>query len=286
MESFEGKTAVITGGASGIGKAIAAACLAEGMCVVLADIEETVLADTCSEFDTQYPDKVLAVTTDVGKEEDLTRLRDTAFDHFGGVHLLCNNAGVGAGGGMLDATLNDWKWTMDVNLWSVINGCRLFLPRMVAQDTPCHIVNTASAAGLTPYNPSAAYTATKYAVVGLTENLHIEMKQRNTQVGVSVLCPGFVKTNIAYSGRNRPAELRDGGGDGAPHGDPAFEAMRHMVASGIPAEALAEMVIAAIRSQDLYITSIPLEPVLALRNNVIIGGGGLEPLTSLDDFKN
>ena len=134
MQDFDNRTAVITGGASGIGRALAQRCLAEGMNVALADIEAAALEDTAGTLGGEYPDRVLAVVTDVCSEADLENLRDQTLQRFGGIHLLCNNAGVGAGGGLLDSTENDWRWTMDVNLWSVINGCRLFLPAMIAQD--------------------------------------------------------------------------------------------------------------------------------------------------------
>ncbi len=227
MKDFAGKTAVITGGASGIGRAIAERCLEEGMNVVLADIEADALATTAEALGRERAERVLPVVTDVCSEADLEQLRDQTLEHFGGVHLLCNNAGVGAGGGVLDSTLNDWRWTMDVNLWSVVNGCRLFLPAMIAQDEDCHVVNTASAAGLMPYNPSVSYTVSKYGVVGLSESLHLEMKMKGTRVGVSVVCPGFIKTNIMDSARNRHAALQNDVSAGvADEADAAFEAMR------------------------------------------------------------
>lgn len=286
MQNFEDKTAVITGGASGIGRALAERCLAEGMNVVLADIEETALEATAATLGGESPERVLAVTTDVCSEADLENLRDKTLQRFGGVHLLCNNAGVGAGGGLLDSTLNEWRWTLDVNLWSVIHGCRLFLPAMIDQDEDCHIVNTASAAGLMPYNPSISYTVSKYGVVALSESLHIEMQNKGTRVGVSVLCPGFIKTRIMDSARNRPDHMSDGADDGAAaETEAAFEAMRRHVDAGMPAEDVAAKVLASVRAGDLFILSHNISDVLNLRNRVIKHGGGLEPLTALDEFR-
>lgn len=286
MQNFENKTAVITGGASGIGRAIAQRCLVEGMNVVLADIEETALEATAGALAGEQPERVLGVATDVCSEADLESLRDKTLQHFGGIHLLCNNAGVGAGGGFLDSTINDWRWTMDVNLWSVINGCRLFLPAMIDQDEDCHIVNTASAAGLTPYNPSVSYTVSKYGVVALSESLHIEMKTLGTRVGVSVLCPGFIKTNIMDAARNRPDHLQDAAdGNAVDETSAAFEAMRRHVDAGMPAEDVAIKVLASVRAGDLYILTHDINDVLNLRNKVIKHGGGLEPLTSLEGFR-
>ena len=286
MKHFEDKTAVKTGGASGIGRAIAQRCLAEGMNVVLADIEEKTLDETAVALGSDHPERVMGIATDVCSEADLERLRDKTLQRFGGIHLLCNNAGVGAGAGMLDSSMNDWRWTMDVNLWSVVNGCRLFLPAMIDQDEDCHIVNTASAAGLTPYNPSVSYTVSKYGVVALSESLHIEMKSLEMRVGVSVLCPGFIKTRIMDSARNRPDHLQDAAEEGvADETNAAFEAMRRHVDAGMPAEDVAIKVLDSIRAGDLYILTHDINDVLNLRNKIIKHGGGLEPLSTLEDFR-
>jgi NAD(P)-dependent dehydrogenase (short-subunit alcohol dehydrogenase family) len=198
---FGGKVAVVTGGASGIGKAIAANLDAKGMDVVIADIELTALNAAAAEL------SVDAVQTDVSDADSVAALADAVLERHGAVHVVCNNAGVGGGGVMSSLTLNDWKWVVDVNLWGVIHGIHFFLRHLLANEAGGHIVNTASMAGLSPWPGIGPYNATKYAVVGISETLALELAA--TKVGVSVLCPGLVKTNIFTSQRNRPQELRN-----------------------------------------------------------------------------
>ena len=152
---------------------------------------------------------MLAVRTDLSKRSDVELLARQAFDAFGEVRLLFNNAGVAAGGAPWEATWNDWEWVIGVNLWGVIHGVKVFTPLMLAQNTECHIVNTSSAAGLIVGGGSAPYAVTKHAVVALSESLYLTLQQRNSLVKVSVLCPGLVRTNIADAERNRPADLRN-----------------------------------------------------------------------------
>jgi NAD(P)-dependent dehydrogenase (short-subunit alcohol dehydrogenase family) len=204
MREFKGKVAVITGGASGIGRGIAERCVREGMKVVLADIDEANLAKTETELKT-LGGTVLGVRTDVSKRSDVEHLARQAFDAFGQVHLLFNNAGVAAGGAAWEATWNDWEWVIGVNLWGVIHGIKVFTPLMLAQNTECHIINTSSSAGLIAGGSSAPYSVTKHAVVALSESLYLTLQQRNSLVKVSVLCPGLVRTNIINAERNRPA---------------------------------------------------------------------------------
>ena len=208
MKEFKGKVAVITGAASGIGRAVAERCVGEGMKIVLADIDEANLAKAETELKTPGG-TVLAVRTDVSKRSDVERLARRALDAFGQVHLLFNNAGVGAGGAPWEATWNDWEWVIGVNLWGVIYGVKVFTPLMLAQNTECHIINTSSAAGLTVGGATAPYAVTKHAVVALSESLYLTLQRRNSLVKVSVLCPGLVRTNIVDAERNRPAELRN-----------------------------------------------------------------------------
>jgi NAD(P)-dependent dehydrogenase (short-subunit alcohol dehydrogenase family) len=176
MREFKGKVAVITGAGSGIGRAIAERSVQEGMVVVAADIDETSIARTEAEL-RALGGKVLAVKTDVSKRSDVEVLAQRALDAFGGVHLLVNNAGVGAGGTPWEATWGDWEWVLSVNLWGVIHGIKVFTPIMLAQDTDCHIVNTASVAGLTVVGSSAPYAANKHAVVALSESLYLALEQ-------------------------------------------------------------------------------------------------------------
>jgi NAD(P)-dependent dehydrogenase (short-subunit alcohol dehydrogenase family) len=200
--------AVITGSAGGIGRGLAQRCVMEGMRVVLADVEEKKLHETEADLKAEGGD-VLAVTCDVSKVDQVKHLADKTLDTYGAVHLLCNNAGVGAGGLISQHTLADWEWVIGVNLWGVIHGVHMFLPIMLEQGTPCHIVNTASVEGLWTRVSGASYQVSKHGVVALLEILKLEMAFAETKVGVSVLCPAAVNTGIVESGRNRPAELQN-----------------------------------------------------------------------------
>lgn len=205
MKNFKGKVAVVTGGASGIGRGMAERFGAEGMKVVLADIEEQALRKTEAELREKGID-VLAVLTDVSKAADIERLAQQTLDGFGGVHILCNNAGVaGTLGPMISDTLKDWEWVMGVNLWGVIHGVRVFLPIMLKQGEEGHIVNTASLAGLMAGR--GIYGVTKQAVVALSESLYNELQLAEAKIGISVLCPAWVSTRIVESTRNRPPDF-------------------------------------------------------------------------------
>jgi NAD(P)-dependent dehydrogenase (short-subunit alcohol dehydrogenase family) len=256
MKEFSGKVAVITGGASGIGRGIADWCVRAGVKVVLADIEQSRL-ETAGEELTAAGGKVVCVRTDVSKRADMENLAARAFDKFGQVHLLFNNAGVAAGGAPWEATWNDWEWVMGVNLWGLIHGVKIFTPRMIEQDTECHIVNTASMAGLMAGGISAAYSTTKHAVVGLSESLHLWLEQRKAKVKVSVLCPGMVRTDAGNCERNRPAELKNPPVELSPEmraGRAAFDAI---IARGMPPERVAEKVFEAIGKEQFYIITHP-----------------------------
>ena len=207
MKEFKDKVAVITGAASGIGRGIARRAVKEGMKVVLADIEKDALIQTEEELKASGAD-VISVLTDVSKSENIEKLAQKTIDTFGEVHLLCNNAGVAAPGALWECTLSDWNWVIGVNLWGVIHGIRIFIPIMLQQDNDCHIVNTASSAGLVSGEPgNGIYSITKHGVVVLSENLRASFARMECKIGVSVLCPGFVNTKIADCERNRPAEL-------------------------------------------------------------------------------
>jgi len=201
VRELKGRVAVVTGGASGIGRAMAARFAAAGMHVVVADVEEEPLLATADELG------VVGVRTDVADAESVQALADAVVERFGTAHVLCNNAGVGGGGVIANASLNDWKWVLDVNLWGVIHGLHSFLPLLLANDAGGHVVNTASMAGLSAWPGIGPYNASKYAVVGISETLSLELAE--SSVGVSVLCPGVVNTNIFQSQRNRPAELKN-----------------------------------------------------------------------------
>jgi NAD(P)-dependent dehydrogenase (short-subunit alcohol dehydrogenase family) len=252
MRDLKGKVAVITGGASGIGRALADRFAREGMKIVLGDIEAAPLAQAREEI-AKTGAEVLAVKTDVSKWEDVEALAKRTFDTFGTAHVVCNNAGVGSGGGAAwQVSQADWQWTMGVNLWGVIHGIRAFVPRLVAQGEG-HVVNTASIAGLVTVPGMGPYCVTKHAVVALSECLHHDLAlAAGGKVKVSVLCPAWVKTRIAESERNRPEAI--GSATEESSQQKAIEgAVRAAVAAGIPAEVVANKVHDAIVNERFYI---------------------------------
>jgi NAD(P)-dependent dehydrogenase (short-subunit alcohol dehydrogenase family) len=207
MQDLEGKVAVVTGGASGIGLGLARRFAGERMRVVLADVERTALHEATAELaDAFGADNVMGVPTDVRDDEAVDALAAAAFERFGTVHVLCNNAGVGVGGLTWTVPPDRWRWAVDVNLLGVARGIRAFVPRMIEQGEG-HVVNTASAAGILTGPAMAPYYATKHAVVALSESLHFDLQLTGADVGVSVLCPEWVRTNIADSERNRPSDV-------------------------------------------------------------------------------
>ncbi len=203
MRALGGKVAVVTGGASGIGRAMAARFVEAGMHVVIADVEQGALDATAAELG------VVGVLTDVSDAASVQALADEVRGRFGTAHVLCNNAGVGGGGQIIDQTLADWQWVLGVNLWGVIHGLHSFLPMLLENPEGGHIVNTASVAGLLAGAGIGPYNASKFAVVAISETLHKELQMAGAEVGVSVLCPGYVRTNIFESQRNRPEALRN-----------------------------------------------------------------------------
>jgi NAD(P)-dependent dehydrogenase (short-subunit alcohol dehydrogenase family) len=207
MKQLHDKVAVITGAAEGIGRAIAEAAAAQGMKLVLADIHPERLAQAAAELE-QSGAQVLALPTDVSQAVQMDALADAAFERFGRVHLLVNNAGVAVAKSAWETTEADWKWVMGVNLDGVTHALGAFLPRMLAHGEEGHVVNVASVAGLIGAPAMAAYNASKFAVVGLTEGLQHDLTLRKSLIKASVLCPAWVKTRIAQSERARPAAER------------------------------------------------------------------------------
>ena len=279
MKEFKGKVAVITGAASGIGRAIADRCAQEGMKVVLADVEEGALAQAEEEMKARGA-TVLAVLTDVSKAGDVEALAQKTLDAFGAVHLLCNNAGVSGGGDSVwETSLADWQWVMGVNLWGVIHGTRVFVPIMLAQDTECYVVNTASCAGLLCLG-SGPYTVSKHGIVALSEKLHGDLARLGAKVKVSVLCPGLARTRLLNSERNRPVEY---GGDGvvktsSPEDNNARWAAvgkRHSQLGGVMSpDDVAETTFDAIREERLYVLTHKeaLVPLIRTRMEDIVHG--------------
>ena len=269
MDELSGKVAVVTGAASGIGLAMARAFVAEGMQVVLADIE----ADALDKAIADMPEgaEVLAVVCDVSDGAAVDALRDAAVERFGAVHVVCNNAGVSTGGLIWTLTEADWEWTLGVNLWGVIHGVRAFTPLLIEQGEG-HIVNTASMAGLISAGFMAAYNVSKHGVVALSETLQSDLEMAGaTGVGVSVLCPGWVNTQIHEAARNRPDEL---GGDGRPGMDEGMrEHIAGIIAGGIDPAEVAALVVDAIRTRRFSILTHPdWAPLVTARAERLVSG--------------
>jgi NAD(P)-dependent dehydrogenase (short-subunit alcohol dehydrogenase family) len=256
MKDFKGKVAVITGAASGIGRGIAERCVSEGMKVVLADIDDANLAKAETELEA-LGGAVLGVRTDVSKRSDVERLARQTLEAFGQVHLLVNNAGIGAGGSPWEATWNDWEWVIGVNLWGVIHGVKVFTPLMLAQNVEGHIVNTSSAAGLVVGGGSAPYSVTKHAVVALSESLYLTLERRSALVKVSVLCPGLVRTNIANSEQHRPTDLKNEPVEMSPEMQAGLDLMKAAIEAAMPPLQVADRVFDAIKNEQFYILTHP-----------------------------
>jgi len=212
MEQLEDRVAVVTGGGSGIGRAVATQLAGAGMHIVIADIQQDALDATVADL-VSAGHRAIGVRTDVSDGPSVEALAQAALDEFGAVHVVHNNAGVGVGGPVWTHTERDWEWVLGVNLWGVIHGIRVFVPLMIEQGGPAHVVNTASMAGLISVPYLAAYNVSKHGVVTLSETLHRDLQLAgHADIGVSVLCPGLVMTNIFESQRNRPEELADDAG--------------------------------------------------------------------------
>lgn len=251
MRELNGKTAVITGAASGLGRELAVRCAEESMRLVLADVDEDGLRETVERLGGADAE---CVTCDVSKAGDVEHLAELADERFGGAHLLFNNAGVAVAGPTWTTTLDEWKWMLDVNLMGVVHGIRSFVPRMLARGGSAHVVNTASVAGLISPPGSSIYCVTKHGVVTLSECLYHDLRLAGAEIGVSVLCPAYVNTNIVDSDRNRPPELSESNPLAAP-----FQArVRKAVRSGrLSAAEVADITLDAVKEDRFYILTHP-----------------------------
>jgi len=249
VRELKGRVAVVTGAGGGIGRELALACAREGAAVVLADVDEAGMRETAARI-AALGARSLEARCDVSKPEELDRLAERTYAQFGAAHLLFNNAGVAVAGPVWTATLEDWKWTLGINLMGVVHGIRSFVPRMLAQGDECHIVNTASVAGLLSLPGSGVYCVSKHGVVALSECLLHDLRVARAPIGVSVLCPAYVNTGISDSARNRPGELAATN----PLGKPYEEAVRKALLAGkLSAEDVARITLEAVKSRRFYV---------------------------------
>jgi NAD(P)-dependent dehydrogenase (short-subunit alcohol dehydrogenase family) len=251
MNTLRGRTAAVTGAASGLGRAMALAFADEGMALALADVDEKGLVLTKEEVEKKGV-KASSVRVDVSKAEEVDAFAASLKD----VHVVCNNAGVSPVGPLWENTAADWQWALGVNLWGVIHGVRAFVPRLLAQGEG-HVVNTASVAGLISPPGMGVYNVTKHAVVALSESLHHDLRVQGSPVGVSVLCPAYVPTGISNSERNRPKELQNSSTKSSQQ-EMLAQHLKKAVSSGkLTADDVARAVVAAIKENRFYILTHP-----------------------------
>ena len=272
MKELKGKVAVVTGGAGGLGRAMAMHFAREGMHVALADIDQASLDVTAAEL-RALGVEAIGIRTDVSKAAEVDALAARVVAELGGVHVVCNNAGISPLGAAWENTLADWEWMLGVNLWGVIHGVRAFTPLLLAQDEG-HIVNTASVAGLINPPGSAMYNVTKHAVVALTETLFHDLAGRKSKVGCSVLCPAYVPTGIADSERSRPAALANPGATKSAEQQAREDMLKKAVRSGrLSADDIGAAVLAAVKEERFYILTHPrIKGAIQARMEDIIEG--------------
>lgn len=254
MDSFEGRVAVITGGASGIGLGLAIRLGEQGAKIVLADIQADALDRAVAQL-TERGIEAIGVLTDVGRYEDVETLADAAYARFGAVHLLFNNAGVAILGPTWKLSLDDWRWVMDVNLWGVIHGIKAFVPRMQAQGGEARVINVSSEAAFFAVGTHTPYCATKFAVGAISQCLSIELAAEQSPVEVSCVCPGFVSTAIHRSARNRP----DSDAPWSLHDreEKFLAAADTIQGQGIGIEAAADIILDGVRKRDFWVFTRP-----------------------------
>lgn len=252
LTEFNGKVAVVTGAASGIGRAMCEKFASLGMRIVMADVEADRLRGSAAQIEATGAD-VFAVTTDVSQADELSRLAELTLDRFGKVHVVCNNAGVFAGGLTWDAVGSDWEWVLGVNLYGVLHGIRAFVPIMLEQNEPGHVVNTCSMAGLINTPLSGAYNVSKHAALSLTETLYHELRMKDSPVGCSALCPELIRTGIANSDRNRPPHLKRPEEADTPEMEIVESAIRTSIETGLDPSVMAERVYEGIKQDRFYL---------------------------------
>jgi NAD(P)-dependent dehydrogenase (short-subunit alcohol dehydrogenase family) len=271
MKELRGKVAVITGGASGLGRAMAERFAREGMKLALADVEPATLARAVAEMKAAGA-AVIGVPTDVSKAADVEALAKKTLNTYGAVHVVANNAGVSPLGNAWENSVTDWEWILGVNLWGVIHGVRVFAPILLAQGAEGHIINTASVAGLLSPPGSAMYNVTKHAVVTLTETLYHDLRLKQSAIGCSVLCPAYVPTGISDSERNRPALLQNPAREKTADELSREARLKKAVSSGrLTAADVAEKVFEAVRDNRFYILTHPrIKPSIQWRMEDIL----------------
>ena len=258
MEDFKNKVAVITGAASGIGRALAHQCVSEGMSVVLSDIDESGLRELEKEL-LSAGAPILSVPTDVRDTSSVESLAEKAQGHFGSIHLVFNNAGVMLGGCAWERTEDDWRWVMDVNFYGVLNGVRTFMPILIDQGESAHIVNTASIGGLMVGPFLSPYIVSKHAVVALTESVYYELQTLDVKVGISALCPGPISTGIAHSERVRPEDRPESRPLESEMERSFDEMLTEGVRTGLDPSEVGPMVFSALREDRFWIYTHPMD---------------------------
>jgi NAD(P)-dependent dehydrogenase (short-subunit alcohol dehydrogenase family) len=244
MDALAGRTAVVTGAASGIGLALAQRFAQAGMNVVMSDVDPERLVEAAERV--ARSGEVLAVPADVSMWDDVERLAERAGAAFGPVHVLCNNAGVQSSGTVWEYALREWQWLLGVNLWGVIHGIRAFVPGMIEHGSQAHVVNTSSVGGLVTFPGMAPYAASKSAVIAISESLHLDLRAHDVPIGVSVLCPGPTMSDL----RENSTLLRPDAQAGRP-----LALVTHI--PRMPAEEVAEIVVAAVLRDRFWIVTHP-----------------------------
>jgi len=272
MQNLSGRVAVITGAGSGMGAAMARRFARSGMKIVVSDIDAAAAEATRAAL-CEAGHAAIAMRTDVASAAEVEALADTAYKHFGAVHLLCNNAGVVPSGrqrAIWEYPLEDWKWSLDVNLMGVVHGIRSFVPRMLAVGAEGHVLTTASVAGLVSSSGSVVYSAAKQAAVRATEALYAALQERGAPIGVTLLCPGLVNTRIYQSERGRPSDLRPAAG--VAEETPELQAIAaQLYESAISPDEVAEMAHQAILDNQLYLlTSDKFDEAIHDRTEAIL----------------